>query len=402
MNLATKQWKKILDLLKLEGYSLFQNKKKKTLYEISWKKSGNKYTRKRFTCENPKEAVNIARQIVGLIPIQKRGNLIRLVDAFNMALKESKRGLRGRKDWNKTVEKFINWLIEKHPEIEYWDNMSRTLLKEYLSQYDGKSDTYRRLSLQPIIQTCGYMSREFGFENFGASLRLGSKLKKQPSLVYLRDIIEFLEYLRKSNPRLEVGAALEGLAGLRPTEAVRLTWDKVNLKKGLIEITGDTKNIYSKRVIPICSLLKEILGRAYSNLNKAKIKIIDSNEPVVRRKTGMRFFEAADYCKELVFEIRKWNPKIDWTSKDLRNCLPTFAAINGLSNDIWEQYIGHSPKTVTARHYIAKITTITAGEEEELERQMGLIRNQVIEPLDKYIESIKEEKILNNFERKAL
>ena len=89
-----------------------------------------------------------------------------------------------------------------------------------------------------------------------------------------------------------------------------------------------------------------------------------------------------NYGKTVSKAIRSWNSRISWKPKDLRNALPTFAASNGILSDLWEQYLGHAPKTVTARHYLPRLASASAGESEELERQMELFRRLVIGPLE--------------------
>ena len=80
------------------------------------------------------------------------------------------------------------------------------------------------------------------------------------------------------------------------------------------------------------------------------------------------------YCRSESQAFFTNHPK----SKDLRNCLPTFAVMQGLLNDVWEQYLGHAPRTVTARHYIPRLASASIGESEALERQMELFSLQVI------------------------
>ena len=65
-----------------------------------------------------------------------------------------------------------------------------------------------------------------------------------------------------------------------------------------------------------------------------------------------------------------------------------------------EQYLGHTPKTVTGKHYIARLNAVSAGEAEALERQMALFRKLVIEPLDESIARDGTTRILNFFESK--
>ena len=90
-----------------------------------------------------------------------------------------------------------------------------------------------------------------------------------------------------------------------------------------------------------------------------------------------------------------------WAPKDLRNCLPTFAECQGIQSGIWEQYIGHAPKTVTARHYVPRIASGSFGEADALIHQMELFRFHVIRPLEQALDAGSEGRILNFFEREA-
>jgi len=315
-----------------------------------------------------------------------------------MTLQNSKRKLPDKR-WNRAVLSFLKWLNEYYPDCTHWHLLTRQIVKEYLSCYEGNSSTHKRLQLQPIQQTSRFMDNEYGLPDFASNLRIGSKLGATPKKVYLADVVSFCDFLKKNNPRLEAGVALQGLAGLQLQEATRLTWDKVDLAQGLIEISGEVKNEYRNRVIPVCSRVIDALIRAHKRKRENKAKVIEINETVIVNRSGYGYNNNWDsYSREVKAEMKKWNPKIDWAVKDLRNCLMTFASIYGLTNDLWEQYVGHVPKTVTARHYVPRLTSVSFGEIQELERQMNFFRFQVIEPLEKGICGEFDKKILNFFE----
>jgi len=99
--------------------------------------------------------------------------------------------------------------------------------------------------------------------------------------------------------------------------------------------------------------------------------------------------------------MKAWNPEIDWKPKDLRNCLPTFAAMRGLLNDVWEQSLGHAPRTITARHYVPRLASVSIGEASALKEQMTPFRHHVTEPLNSAIKSKLGTTNLNFFEREA-
>jgi RNA polymerase-interacting CarD/CdnL/TRCF family regulator len=90
--------------------------------------------------------------------------------------------------------------------------------------------------------------------------------------------------------------------------------------------------------------------------------------------------------------MRKWNAGIDWTPKDLRNCLPTFSATEGISNVVWEQYIGHAPHNVEehtspkpkpvnmvvrARQYQEMLRTGVINNRADLARQEKMARARI-------------------------
>ncbi len=103
--------------------------------------------------------------------------------------------------------------------------------------------------------------------------------------------------------------------------------------------------------------------------------------PVV---AGYRHWE--HYSRALAREMKRWNPEVSWSPKDLRNAIPTWAASVGRQGSLIEQYIGHAPKDVTSRHYVPRIGSVSRGEEEELKKAMALFRDQVVEPLNAAIE----------------
>ncbi len=300
-----------------------------------------------------------------------------LAESFAMALEHSSRGERAREDWIGQVEKFLVWLKRKHPLCTHWERMTRQILREYLAVYDRKSANYRRLSVQPILQTAGFMHREYGCPNIGERLGIGNKLKTTPKAVYLEDVLSFCDWLRENRPYLEVGACLQGLAGLQLLEALRLTWDRVDLERGLVEVSGEVKNEYRNRVIPVSTRVVEALYRASVRRRTAKLY-----SGVVLGDKGRPYEDFCSYSRLMGKAITRWNTRCEWAPKDLRNCLPTFAIMEGIHGAIWEQYIGHSPKTITERHYVPRLGSGTHGEEAALARQVELFGRLVVAPIE--------------------
>jgi len=237
------------------------------------------------------------------------------------------------------------------------------------------------------------MHREFGFVNYAERMGIGSKLLNPPAMVYLSDIVAFSDWLaeRKEWRWLEAGVVLQGLAGLRVMELLRLTWDRVDLESGLIEVSGETKNAYSNRVIPIPDRALLAVARVKQmkaeekNEDKRKVQLIQ--EPVIATSDGQAYGDYSFYSLKLKAAMKQWNPRIGWRPKDLRNALPTFGNSEGIWSNIWEQYIGHSPRTVTARHYIPRLAWVSSGEKEALKKQMDLFRKYVVGPVNEALKN---------------
>lgn len=324
----------------------------------------------------------------------------RIVDALNESLKATSRREGSRKQWNDDVRRFLAWLVNHYPDCKYWHMLNRQIVREYLSVYNGKSDNTKRLLSQPIRQTAGYMSREYGYHNFAERLGTGTKNVKETPDVYLMDVVAFCDFVREFNPRIEAGVALQGLAGLQLQEATRLTWDRVNLEKGIIEISGEVKNEYRNRVIPVADRVIEALKRCYRLQQQfGEENIIEVNNHVLLSPQGYDFCKWwKNYSQEVDKAIKAWNPQLKWTPKDLRNCLPTFAVMAGLQNDFWEQYSGRAPRTIYAKHYVPRLATVSKGEREALEQQMKFFHFHVVDHLNKAIAGECGIEILNFFE----
>ncbi|NQU41821.1 tyrosine-type recombinase/integrase [bacterium] len=322
----------------------------------------------------------------------------RLVDAFNEALSHTNRGKQARYDWQVSVKRFMTWLAKEFPDCLYWRLLTRQVVRRYLDSFEGLSANHKRLSLQPICQTSGYMHREYGYVNFAERLGIGSKMKTTPKIVYGQDVLELLAFMREKHPRLLAGAALQGFAGLQLQEATRLTWDKVDLERGLIEISGEVKNEYRNRVIPVSGPVLEALREAYER--RAQGKIQDVKEYVLLSKQGCPYIGASwqNYSQEMRVIIRQWNSRTDWTPKDLRNMLSTFATLKGIHGDVWEQYMGHAPRSITARHYVPRLASATTGEKNALEVHMAVFRFHVVEPLNEAVRTGFKHAFLKFFE----
>lgn len=340
----------------------------------------------------------------GLEPERERKDAFTLVDAFNEALAHADRGKRSRGQWLYHQERFIGWLAKTHPDCTHWHLLTRRIVREYLASYEGRADHTKRLALQPLVQTSNYLALEYEYPNVVSKLKMKTRLKHEPALVYLADVLDLLDWLIEHQPRLEVGTALQGLCGLQLQEATRLTWDKVDVGRGLVEISGVVKNKYRERVIPVPTRVVDALKRAVAFRNASERKVLTLHDAVLISSKGYAYDGESwfNYSKDLSAAIKTWNPKIRLVPKDLRNCIQLFSEMEGLQGKVWEQYVGHAPQDVKGKHYVARLSSVSRGEADALGQQMDVFRRRVVEPLNKAIvkarKPMQEPKILNIFE----
>jgi len=361
------------------AYTIHQAIGEPLTFSVRWRLAHNPYLygQRIYQAPSIEEALRMAPAVAGLSTPAPSLPTIPLEDAFAGALAASRRGPTARADWAVAVRSFARWLVDVHPRVGTWNQLSRAIVADYADSLRADlSPNGQRMRVQPLQQTDTHMAERHGFPRLTEGLRVSRALAKPTAIVHLADVLALVAALPS---RLAVGAALQGLAGLRVQEAFRLTWDRVDLRRGLVEISGAVKTDWSARVIPICSTVANLLRSA----PRAAARPIGAEQVLLGYQTW------GGYSQTLTAAIREWNPAITWASKDLRNCLPTFAEMRGLRNGLWEQYLGHAPKDVSARHYIPRLATVSAGDEHEKAGQMDLFRDQVVTPLEAAIEAVR-------------
>jgi len=75
--------------------------------------------------------------------------------------------------------------------------------------------------------------------------------------------------------------------------------------------------------------------------------------------------------------MQAWDGKVKMAAKDLRNTIPTTALDEGWGGIVLERFLGHSPQTVTTKHYYG----------DEKERMLDLFREQVTSRIDRSLDS---------------
>ena len=83
--------------------------------------------------------------------------------------------------------------------------------------------------------------------------------------------------------------------------------------------------------------------------------------------------------------MRKWNPDLDIAPKDWRNVVITHAKLNNYDGSLLECYVGHSPRSVSEKHYFPRLTSIipnSRGQEEALKKVKMVFTEHVVRHLE--------------------
>ncbi len=378
------------------GFVLYRHAETPGLWQARSLESGV-YTRKRLRAATIEEATAQAEAILRearkpALKIPASREAIALDEAFQLALDDSGRRAASRAHFLEHAEAFLQWLAACYPGCTAWGHLTRTVARQYVASLIGAPNTVR-LKSQALRQTATFMAREYGFPNIMEGLGTSTKMVKTPPVVHLLDVADFLDWLRDNLPHLEAGAALQGLAGLQLQEALRLDWSKIDLDNGLVEISGEVKNSYRERVIPVPVRVVDALRRVGAlNLKWKQKENGYHGDCLIIGERGRPYSHWRHYSGELRKALRQWRPGIDWAPKDLRNAVPTYAVLNSLDGALVEQYIGHAPTTTSARHYIGRFTVLTLAQAHALPSQLGVFRDRIVGPIDDALASRKKKR----------
>ncbi len=179
---------------------------------------------------------------------------------------------------------------------------------------------------------------------------------------------EFILWLEREQPdkwrNVILGVALQALAGLRVTEVLRLTCDK--LRGDTVVIDTEVKNKSSIRRIQLPSLVLGLLAEYRDTSSRG---LISHYRSIQAYATALSPMLRARGCLTV-------------TPKDLRKTLPTEFRHTGNYGYAFERYIGHSARTITDKHYVALSE----------EGRLDLMRKQVVAPIDKMLRDLCEKR----------
>lgn len=252
------------------------------------------------------------------------------------------------KKYHDAVVFFLRWL-ETHPKsVHLWRDLRLEHLQAYASYLiaQGRKPKTVRYYTQPVKRTSRWASLNWQeiFRDFAAGFKVPSSQRVhyyseigKPFLT-LTEVGDLLFWLRDHPEgwRILPGVALQGLCAMRIREVLRLTWANVDMIRGTVTVEGVVKNPFSVRRLPLPDLAKIVLKEAPHSSDRILFEYATDDS----------------YGGAISRFIREWNPSCRIEPKGLRRSLPSEAEIQGWGGYTLERYLGHSPRTVTQRHYL--------------------------------------------------
>ena len=344
-----------------------------------WKLSGNDSSgerlRKHVDALGLEEAIEEAERVLyGRGSCKPSEDLI-VSDCFEKWLATLCVGEDARSNYSDCIGYFLDWCDTQG--LRNWTDLRLEHLEMYasgLAEQDKKPRTIK-LYTQPVRTASRWASQNWPerFKNFAAGFRLPKPKSEfrfcdqdEKNFLPLEGVAEFLLWFRE-RPRGRnaiPGIALQGFCGLRVREAFRLRWENVDLEEATVTIEGQVKNFYSVRRLPIPQMVVDILAES------------KRRSPFV----VVGFNTAVNYAEAVKNGLKRWKPDFKLEPRGLRRTLPSVGIREGWHNYALERYLGHSPKTITEKHYVVQ----TREQMDQLLREQIVCRvDSTLKPFEK-------------------
>lgn len=330
------------------------------LWLLNWKNSEGVYHRSKIKRETLDAAIEEANWIMqrcnsgkGVRAAARRDPeppaddvlSITIADAVVRAMENRKWKpyTRASETWN--AEKFMAWVSEQG--LTYWSELRFEHAERYMASLVRQGLTKRSIELRLLAlkRTSFWMAANWPgvFGDFARLLespgeRHGHKTNKKAMPVH--DVLDFCDYLfrHESRSRLAALVALQGLVGLSIMETLRLKVSDVDLSKALIRITGEVKNEWRLRLLPVAGVVAWLL--------RHHLEHMDGSQSLAPWWTDYRH-----YSKAIRRAMAAWDPDRAVPPKNLRKTIQTAAIYGGWYGNDVKRYVGHVPESTGERHY---------------------------------------------------
>lgn len=223
--------------------------------------------------------------------------------------------------------------------------MTRGVATEYLLEFRDKPIMGKKMAT--IMRSAYNVGIDLEYIDSNPFSRLGivNQYKSPPRQRILDDSeIRLLGQTPDIVQALKDAAAFQLMTGLRGSEVLKLTWEELDLEKGILTLAPErTKNKRGHRM-PVSDAAKAIADRR----PRTTIYVFQSDWSPRRPKA----YHIASYNHALKL-VQGKDPKNKYTTHDLRRTAASFLAKH-TSSDVVGKILNHSPSGVTQQHYIVE------------------------------------------------
>ncbi len=211
---------------------------------------------------------------------------ITVQNAFDEFL-ETKRRANRRQDTLRNLEYRIGLLTKNHGS-KYVAEITDTEVEAIINAPDitPRTQLNRRLALGNFMRWC--MKRKYSSSNPVAEVEAAKVDHKRPKVLSVADVKRLLDAARTfKKGKLLPRTVLCLFAGLRPTEAARITWDDIDLAGKMIRVEGEHSKVRAIRTVDLtgnaCDWLRPLKADKRAILTKKNFR---KDLDAMREKAG--------------------------------------------------------------------------------------------------------------------
>ena len=292
-----------------------------------------------------------------------------------------------KREARRFINEFISWLDDKHKGIVL-HKINEVITKEYYKHLQGRGIAYG--SIQKHITRLSYIFKQvirkyedspLKYKNPFATLRLDEVITKTAATrrkpytdLQLQDFLHYSITSKKLNKwqilqRFSIFYFLT-VTGWRISDILSLTWQQVDLQKGIIKLThSKTQKDGIKTELYITDLMNDILTALYLMRGEATKENRDYIFSLRTENAKGIYFSISKFYKDTRKELRldehEQKGKVKtytYTIHSFRHTVITRLTQAGYQEAKINYLVGHAPKTTEEKHYL----TLTADDTKDL------------------------------------
>ena len=299
-----------------------------------------------------------------------------------------------RKNVEGAARRFTNFVADEFPGVQRFDELRPFMVAQYQQRLraDGLSDNTVRLYLRAVKMADSFVERNYGRTTPALVVEQEIPRPAPKPKLYL-SFEQLCACLRRARenylPSAVLGFALGGFAGMRLTEIIRLTPEK--LKGDCVWIDGRTKNRHSPRVIPLCDVALRFArahGRLYQRSKRGRTSGTQSNGAGFYATETSLSHTMADVLAELHAETGEEEYGLVDPHEAARKTFDNLLYRLGVPADAREGYQGRKLQGMGASHY-TDVVPVPGELPKPREEKIQVFRERIIAPLNSKLKSVE-------------